>query len=110
VKLFCNGDVVCFVGFEWVWDLTRDFAGVFRGLFCKLMVLWGLLDDDGKNGKAWPVVKAENRQKRNTGILHFVQDDDLKTNNSNDPNKQRQRLETTNDNDLKNKRQQRSVE
>jgi hypothetical protein len=31
VKLFCNGDVVCFHGFDWVWDLTRDFAGVLLG-------------------------------------------------------------------------------
>ena len=91
MKLLRNGDVVCFVGLEWIWDLTRDFAGVLVDFSCKWLVSFGLLDHDGKNGEAWPVVKAENKQQRNTGILHFVQDDDLKTNNSNDPNKQRQR-------------------
>jgi hypothetical protein len=43
VKLPRNGDVVYFVGFEWVWNLTRDFAGVFRELFRKQLVLWDLL-------------------------------------------------------------------
>jgi hypothetical protein len=50
VKLLRNGDVACFQYFEWAWDLTTDFAGVFRGLFCKWLVLLGL-DHDEKEGQ-----------------------------------------------------------
>jgi hypothetical protein len=38
VKLFCNLVVVCFVGLEWFWGLTWDFAGDFEGGGGKLLV------------------------------------------------------------------------
>ena len=75
MKLLCNGDVVCFHGFESVSDLTWDFAGVFRGLLLSGWYCVAYWMTVGRMTRC--DVTAKNRQMRNTGILPFVQDDDL---------------------------------
>jgi hypothetical protein len=42
IELSRNVDVFCFVYVRWVLDLTCDFAGEFRGIICKFLILFRL--------------------------------------------------------------------